>query len=79
VIDFLLIAPGGRLHALELKRRGEEMTEEQETFAAWCQEQDVPFACTDDLRDALAILRGRGSVANRLRNASVMVPNPKEG
>jgi hypothetical protein len=30
--DFLLIAPGGRLHALEIKRRGEAMTEEQEDF-----------------------------------------------
>ncbi len=54
--DFLLIAPGGRLHALELKRRGETMTEEQEAFAKWCREQGVPFACMDDLRVALTIL-----------------------
>ena len=31
--DFLLIAPNGRLHALE--RRGEAMTEEQEDFEVW--------------------------------------------
>jgi thiamine monophosphate synthase len=59
--DFLLIAPGGRLHALELKRRGETMTEEQEAFEDWCREQGVPFACTDDLREALAALRGWGA------------------
>ncbi len=52
--DFLLIAPGGRLHALELKRGGKTMTEEQEDFEVWCREQGVPFACTDNLREALA-------------------------
>src|SRR5215213_4600867 len=31
--DFLLVVPGGLLHALELKRRGETMAEEQESFA----------------------------------------------
>jgi hypothetical protein len=45
---------------LEIKRRGEEMTEEQEDFEVWCREQGVPFACTDDLRGALAILRSWG-------------------
>lgn len=58
--DFLLIAPGGRLHTLELKRRGETMTEEQEAFAEWCRDQGVPFACTDDLKGALAILADWG-------------------
>ena len=60
--DFLLIAPGGRLHALELKRRGEDMTDEQEASESWCQKQGVPFACTDDLREALAVLRGWGAI-----------------
>ncbi len=32
--DFLFTGPGGYLHALELKRQGETMTEEQEAFAA---------------------------------------------
>jgi len=41
--DFLLVVPGGLLHALELKRRGEIMAEEQESFAAWCQDQGPPF------------------------------------
>ena len=38
---------GERLHALELKCRGETMSEEQEALAVWCQEQGVPFACSD--------------------------------
>jgi hypothetical protein len=60
--DFLLIAPAignypaGLIHALELKRRGETMSEEQEAFAAWCTEKGVPHACVDDLREALAVL-----------------------
>ncbi len=37
------------------------MTEEQEAFEDWCREQGVPFACTDDLREALAALRGWGA------------------
>jgi aromatic ring-opening dioxygenase catalytic subunit (LigB family) len=77
--DFLLIAPGGRLHALELMRKGEEMTKEQQAFGAWCRKQDVPFACTGNLREALVILTGWGSVAHRLSNAGVIVPNPEEG
>jgi hypothetical protein len=47
--DFLLVVPGGLLHVLELKRRGEIMAEEQESFAAWCQDQGPPFVCTDNL------------------------------
>jgi hypothetical protein len=64
--DFVLVAPGGRLHALELKRRGEVMTEEQEAFAAWCQEQSVPFVCTDDLREAVVTLSGWGTLRRAL-------------
>jgi hypothetical protein len=44
------------LHALELKRRGETMREEQESFATWCREQGIPFVCTDDLREAIVTL-----------------------
>jgi hypothetical protein len=65
--DFLLIAPGGRLHALEIKRRGEAMTEEQEDFEVWCREQGVPFACPDDLREAVAILSEWGVVIRAVR------------
>ncbi len=48
----LLAALDGRLHALELKRRGETMTKEQEDFEIGCREQGVLFA--------LAIPRGWG-------------------
>ena len=64
--DFLLVVPGGLLHVLELKRRGEIMAEEQESFAAWCQDQGTPFVCTDDLREAIVILSGWGTLKNGL-------------
>ena len=66
--DFLLLAPatadrpGGLVHMLELKRRGEDLGKAQEELAAWCAEQGVPFACYDDLRDAIAILTEWGAL-----------------
>ena len=62
--DFLLIAPGGRLHAIEVKRRGGRMSEDQEAFAEWCQEQGVPFACVDDLREVVTTLKAWGAFGN---------------
>ena len=64
--DFLFFAPAGEntpaglMHALELKRKGEDMSEEQDAFATWCREQCIPFACTDDLGEALAVLSSWG-------------------
>jgi hypothetical protein len=49
--DFLLVAsasrdrPGGLVHMLELKRRGEDLSEAQDALATWCAGQGVPFAC----------------------------------
>ena len=54
--------PGGLVHMLELKRRGEDLGKAQEGLAAWCAEQGVPFACYDDLRDAIAILSDWGAL-----------------
>jgi hypothetical protein len=34
--DYLFISPGGRLHCLELKRRGSKLSDAQEAFGAWC-------------------------------------------
>ena len=43
-----------------IKRRGEDLTEAQEALAVWCADQGVPFPCFDDLRGAMATLRGWG-------------------
>ena len=51
---------------LELKRRGEDLTEAQEALAAWCADQGAPFACLDDLRGAMATLTGWGVLRSRI-------------
>ena len=60
--DILLVDPTGRLHALELKRRGEELTEQQAAFQAWCLAHGVPHAVADDLRTATEILASWGAL-----------------
>src|SRR5271156_5557392 len=40
--DFVLFDPTGRLHALELKREGETLTDDQEDFQTWCIARGVP-------------------------------------
>ena len=60
--DILLVDPTGRLHALELKRRGAELTEQQEAFRAWCLDHGVPHAVADDLATATEILAGWGAL-----------------
>jgi len=41
--DFMLIAPMGKLHCLELKRRGGQLSTEQAAFGVWCMTNGVPF------------------------------------
>src|SRR5262245_5792329 len=63
--DFLLLAPGGRPHALELKRRKSgRLTDEQAAFGLWCECNHCPFACVDWYPDALPAL-GRGPDRDR--------------
>ena len=54
--DLVLLGPPG-LHCLELKRLGEELTEDQEQFRHFCQAIGVPFAWTDNFDGALAIIK----------------------
>jgi hypothetical protein len=56
--DFTLFDPTGRLHALELKRQGESLTEDQEAFQSWCVGQGVPHVVAWTLDEALAALNG---------------------
>ena len=47
-------------------RRGEDLTRSHEDLAAWCADQGVPFACYDDLRDAIAVLSAWGVLRSRI-------------
>jgi hypothetical protein len=58
--DFVLFDPSGRLHALELKRQGERLTDEQKDFWRWCADRAVPHAVAQTPDEAMAVLGGCG-------------------
>ncbi|CAN2533403.1 hypothetical+protein [Methylocapsa aurea] len=58
--DFLLVSPRGSLHCLELKRAGEDLTEDQEQFRAWCIVHGAPYVVAWTFDEALAALREWG-------------------
>jgi hypothetical protein len=58
--DFILLPPTGRLHCLELKRHGEELTEEQEAFQLWSIRHGVPHSVAFTFDEALAFLDAIG-------------------
>jgi hypothetical protein len=64
--DFQLVSPAGQFYALELKRAGEDLTEEQETFRLWCIGRGIPHVVADKLGDALAALDGWGILSIKI-------------
>lgn len=54
--DFLLISPFGTLRCLELKRLGEDLTDDQEDFKVWCIKSGVPYAVARTIDEALRAL-----------------------
>jgi hypothetical protein len=62
--DFLLLppAPDLRLHQLELKRRGETLTENQEHMQQFCAVNGYPYEVVNTLDDAIAVLTRWGAV-----------------
>lgn len=61
--DFILLSPdGGRVHFLELKRRGEKLSEDQAEFFDWCVKHHVRIAVADNFKLALEILKTWGAV-----------------
>jgi hypothetical protein len=60
--DFLLIAPNGLTHCLELKRLGESLSDDQREFEAWCAASGVPHVVAYTLDDVLSALGGWGAL-----------------
>jgi VRR-NUC domain len=58
--DIALIGPTGIFHALELKRRGETLSDAQEAFQLWCIRHGVPHSVAYSFDDALAALDAWG-------------------
>lgn len=68
VSDFILIAPpAGRVHALELKRRGEMPSEAQKAFLALVCGAGGQAGTADTFEGALTILKGWGAVTTKLK------------
>jgi hypothetical protein len=65
--DLILLAPTGRAHFLELKRRGGRLTEEQDKFAAWCAAHGIPFAIASNFDEALRCLQAWGAVRQSVK------------
>lgn len=76
--DLLLLAPaaqglpGGRLHAMEVKRQGEDLSDDQEEFQAWCAAQGVPHAVVHSLKEALPVFEAWGCLRARLMTSGLM-------
>jgi hypothetical protein len=60
--DFVLFDPSGLLHALELKRLGETMSEDQEAFQTWCIVRGVPHSVSRSVDEALTVLDAWGAL-----------------
>lgn len=54
--DFMLFDPSGRLHALELKRVGEVLDDDQEAFQEWCIARGVPHSVSQYVDEAVMVL-----------------------
>jgi hypothetical protein len=54
--DFILVPPSGLLHALELKRLGEQLTEEQEQLQRWFIVNGLPHSVAYSVDEAFAVL-----------------------
>ena len=54
--DFLLFDPSGYLHALELKRQGEGLSEDQRAFKDWCIAHCVPHFVVLTTDEAITVL-----------------------
>ncbi|MGH6836936.1 MAG: hypothetical protein ACREC9_15680 [Methylocella sp.] len=54
--DQQLISPVGLYHGLELKRDGEELTDDQKAFMAWALDRNVPYVAAWTIDQALAAL-----------------------
>ena len=65
--DIILFDPSGRLHALELKRQGETLSDDQQDFQTWCISHGVPHSVSRSVDEALAVLGAWGVVRVTVR------------
>ena len=56
VPDLVLFSPSGKIHLLELKRNGENLSPSQEEFRGWAIRTGVPFVTAHSFTEALVAL-----------------------
>jgi len=64
--DIILLSPAGLAHFLELKRRGESLTDDQAEFQRWAIRHGVPHSVADSFDQALAFLDAIGCLRIRI-------------
>lgn len=64
--DIQLVSPAVVYHGLELKRRGEDLTPEQQDFQSWAIRNGVAHSVADSFDDALKILDFWGCLRIRI-------------
>jgi len=64
--DVVLINPAGLFHGLELKRAGEDLTDEQADFQVWCCRVGIPYSCARSFDEALGFLDHIGCLRIRI-------------
>jgi hypothetical protein len=60
--DFQLVVPGGRFHGLEMKRRGQRLSEEQAEVAAELRAAGAVHAVAHSFDKAVALLKRWGAL-----------------
>jgi len=60
--DIILFNPSGKLHALELKRLGESLSDDQQDFQSWAIAHDIPHSVSRPVDEAMAALGGWGAL-----------------
>ena len=60
--DLMFINATGQVYFLELKRRGNRLTEDQAALAAFLRDAGISYHCVDNFRDAVMTLKTWGIV-----------------
>ena len=68
--DMILVGPDGRFYALELKRQGETLTDEQEAFQLWCIGHGVPHVVAFTIDEVLTTFDQWGCLRIRIGGAT---------
>jgi hypothetical protein len=68
--DIVLVSPQGLFHALELKRLGENLTDEQAEFQLWAIRHNIPHSVAFTFDEALRFLNHIGCLRIKLNGVN---------